>query len=78
MNNTIEYKGYTGNVEFSSRTLSLHGKVLGISTSITYEGSSVDEIKANFREAVDNYLNSCKEEGIEPEKPFEEDPISFP
>lgn len=70
MNNFIEYKGYTGSVQFSNRTLSLHGKILGITTSITYEGTSVEEITSDFRKAVDCYLSYCEEEGITPEKPF--------
>lgn len=70
MNNLLEYKGYTGNIQYSKKDNSLQGRLLGIKAVITYEGTSVDEVKADFREAVDIYLDYCKSEGITPEKPF--------
>ena len=39
-------------------------------TLIYYEGETVEEIKKDFEEAVDYYLNSCAERGIEPAKPY--------
>jgi predicted HicB family RNase H-like nuclease len=35
-----------------------------------FEGSSVKELKKAFHEAVDDYLETCKEMGREPQKPF--------
>jgi len=35
---------------------------------VTYEGSDVKSLKAAFREAVDDYLALCAEEGRAPEK----------
>lgn len=65
----LKYKGYTGSVEFSEEENCLFGKVQGLyGTLISYEGSSIDEIKADFQDAVDVYLESCRERGIEPEK----------
>jgi predicted HicB family RNase H-like nuclease len=37
---------------------------------INYEGKSVTSLKESFRDAVDDYLSLCTEEGREPEKPF--------
>lgn len=70
MNNTLTYKGYTGTVEVSEEDDCLFGKVLFIKSLLTYEGQSLDEIKADFRDAIDDYLELCKEKGWEPEKPF--------
>ena len=67
MNNTMEYKGYVGSVEFSENDGVLFGKVQGIRSLISYEGTSVSELVADFHEAVDDYLSLCKEEGTKPE-----------
>ncbi len=67
----LKYKGYTGSVEYSSADDCLHGKVLGLpGTLISYEGKSVDEIRRDFEGAVDDYLTSCSERGVDPAKPF--------
>ena len=41
--------------------------MLGIQSLVTYEGRTVEEIKAAFAEAVDDYLELCAQEGIKPE-----------
>ena len=67
MNNTIEYKGYIGSVEFSAQDQLLFGKVQGIRSLISYEGSTVRELVEDFHGAVDDYLALCEEEGTKPE-----------
>ena len=39
MNNTIQYKGYVGSVEFSEEDGIFYGKVMGIRSLISYEGA---------------------------------------
>lgn len=70
MNNTMEYKGYIGSVEFSEEDVVFHGKVQGIRALISYEGSTAKELVDDFHSAIDNYLDLCKEENIEPEKAY--------
>ena len=69
MNNYIKYKGYIGTVEYTAEDDVLHGKILGIRGLISYEGESLADIKKDFMDAVDDYLEMCEAEGIEPEKP---------
>ena len=66
----LEYKGYTGSIEYSKEDDLLYGKVLGINGLISYEGKTGKELENDFKEAVDTYLADCKNEGITPEKPF--------
>lgn len=68
----IRYKGYTGSVEYSEEDNCLFGKVqgLGKGTCILYEGNTIDELKTDFKDAVESYLESCKERGVEPKKPY--------
>ena len=67
MNNIIEYKGYIGSVEFSEPDIMLFGKVQGIRSLISYEGSSAQELVNDFHRAVDDYLAVCEAEKVEPE-----------
>lgn len=67
----LKYKGYIGSVEYSEEDNCLFGKVIGMSKDvITYEGSSINELKADFEAGVDTYLESCIFRGVEPRKAF--------
>ena len=70
MNNTIQYKGYVGSVEFSEDDGIFYGKVMGIRSLISYEGTNVKELLDDFHGAVDDYLETCRQEGREPEIAF--------
>lgn len=67
MNNTMEYKGYIGSVEFSESDGFFFGKVLGIRSLISYEGTNATELVSDFHGSVDDYLALCEEEGTTPE-----------
>lgn len=62
MNNTIQYKGYVGSVEFSEEDGIFYGKVMGIRSLISYEGESAKELLDDFHGAIDDYLETCKAE----------------
>ena len=70
MSNLLEYKGYYGTVEFSHADNVLFGKVLGIRSLLSYEGKSLDSLKDDFEDVIDDYLETCCENGIEPEKAY--------
>ena len=66
----LEYKGYNGSIEYSAEDNTLYGKVLGIKGLISYEGKTGAELEKDFKEAIDAYLEDCKEQKVNPEKPF--------
>ncbi len=70
MNNTMEYKGYLGSVEFSEADALFYGKVLGIRALISYEGQTARELLEDFHGAVDDYLALCEAEGTKPERAY--------
>jgi len=70
MNNTMEYKGYIGSVEFSEEDGIFHGKVQGIRALISYEGTTAQELVDDFHTAIDEYLELCEKENMEPEKAY--------
>ena len=66
----LQYKGYTGSIEYSPEDSLLYGKVLGIKGLISYEGETGKLLEEDFKEAIDTYLVDCKAAGKTPEKPF--------
>lgn len=68
--NTLKYKGYIGSVAFSEKDHIFFGKIEGIDGLVNFEGESVKELTDAFHEAVDDYIEYCKEEGIEPHKSY--------
>jgi len=70
MNDMMQYKDYVGSVHYSDEDQIFYGKVEYIRSLISFEGENVISLKANFEEAIDDYLALCHEKGIEPEKPF--------
>ena len=58
----MKYKGYIGSVEFSESDGIFFGKVQGIRSLISYEGTNVAELISDFHGAVDDYLAFCTED----------------
>jgi len=67
-NNTLTFKEYIGSINFSPEDNCLFGKVLGIEASITYEGTTPDELRQDFITGIEDYLQYCKDKNIEPQK----------
>lgn len=70
MKDMMSYKSYFGSVHYSDDDQVFHGKLEFLRALITYEGTNVQSLRKSFREAVDDYLELCKQENIKPEKPF--------
>jgi predicted HicB family RNase H-like nuclease len=70
MNDILEYKNYYATVHFSAEDEVFHGRIIGINDLVSFEGTTVPELKQAFHEAVEDYLATCKELGKEPEKTY--------
>src|SRR5262245_40074783 len=70
MSEILEYKTYYATVQFNAEDEVFHGKVIGINDLVSFEGTTVKELKKTFHEAVDDYLETCKELKKEPEKTY--------
>ncbi|MCL2378658.1 MAG: type II toxin-antitoxin system HicB family antitoxin [Defluviitaleaceae bacterium] len=70
INNLLEYNGYFGTVEYALDGNVFHGKVIGIDGLISYEGRDLDGLRQDFEGAIDEYFAMCKDEGLEPQKPY--------
>ena len=69
MKDLLKYKGYRGTVDFSDADNVFWGKVLGIKGLILYEGDDEQKLEEDFKGAINDYLEICKEKGVIPEKP---------
>lgn len=65
--NLLSHKGYYGSVELSVEDKIFFGKIEFIRDLVNYEGESAKEIEASFKEAVDDYLETCKQERRKPD-----------
>ena len=68
----IEYRGYIARIEFDDSADTFHGRVVnsGPYPVATFESTRAASLRAEFHQAVDEYLSLCAEVGIEPRKPF--------
>ena len=66
----MQYKGYVAAVEFDDSVGRLHGRVVnsGAYPIATFEATDVDGIRREFERSIDEYLASCREDGVEPRR----------
>lgn len=70
MSDLLTYKGYFGSAQYSAPDEVFHGKLEGIDDLVTYEATTVQELIQAFNEAVEDYLETCKQIGKEPNKTY--------
>lgn len=70
MSDLLTYKGYYGSARYSAADEVFYGKLEGIDDLVNYEGTSVQELIKAFHEAVEDYLETCKGIGKEPNKTY--------
>ena len=70
MKNAMTYKGYAAHVEYSDEDGCFVGHLTGISDVVGFHGETVAELRGAFTEAVEDYLETCKRMGREPQRPY--------
>lgn len=70
MKDLMKYKDYYGSVHFDDEDLLFYGKIEFIRALISYEATDAKGLKRAFEEAVNDYLQMCYVNKIEPEIPF--------
>ncbi len=66
----MQYKGYRGSVEVSLEDNVLYGSIQFIKDLVTYEAENLEQLRYEFELAVNDYLETCRQVGKEPEKEF--------
>ena len=70
MINSLNYQDYTATITYSAEDEVFFGKVIGLNDLILFEGTSVVELKQAFAEAIEDYLETCKNLGKSPDKAY--------
>jgi predicted HicB family RNase H-like nuclease len=66
----MRYGDYVARIDFEDESGLFHGRVVNLRDVVNFYGGSADELLAEFGRSVEEYLAVCKEEGIEPDKPY--------
>lgn len=66
----LKYKDYEGTAEINMDRFICRGKLLFISDLIIYEAANPTDLQKEFEEAVEEYIETCKVIGKEPQKPL--------
>ena len=64
----MHYKDYVGQVEFDDEASLFHGHVANISDVVTFQGTSVTELRAALADSVEDYLEFCAVRGEAPKR----------
>jgi len=66
----LSYREYLATVEISEEDRCLHGRIDFIEDLVTFEADSYPELVNAFHQSVDDYLDTCRTIGKDPDKPF--------
>jgi len=70
MNDILQYKGYYAEIHFSAEDEVFYGKLIGINDLVNFEADSVKGLKKAFKEAVEDYLETCQNLNKTPDKTY--------
>ena len=66
----MEYRAYIAKVEYDDSVGVLHGKAINAAPYpiVTFEASDVDGLMREFHISIDDYLDWCEKDGVEPHR----------
>ena len=70
MSNAMSYKGYSARVEYDDGDGIFTGRIAGIRDGVGFHADTVEGLREAFREAVEDYLETCAKIGKEPQRAY--------
>jgi predicted HicB family RNase H-like nuclease len=67
---TTTYEGYVATIESDEEAGLFHGEVINTRDVLTFQGRTLDELRAGFVDTIADYVEWCRERGKEPERPY--------
>lgn len=67
---TLTYKNFIGSAEVDVEVGICFGKILFINDVINYQSDTPKELQQEFEDAVEDYIETCREINKDPEKSF--------
>jgi predicted HicB family RNase H-like nuclease len=62
--------GYSARIEYDDADGIFFGRIAGIRDGVTFHAETVEDLRAAFREAVEDYVETCRKTGKEPQKAY--------
>ena len=66
----MRYKDYRAVIAYDEEDGIFVGEVFGISDSLNFHGTSVEELQKSFHDCIENYIEECRKLGKKPEKEY--------
>lgn len=70
MQSVMSYGGYAATIGYDDDDGVFHGRIAGIRDGVGFHADTVEGLRAAFREAVDDYIETCRKAGKNPQKPY--------
>ena len=69
MNTMMTYKEYSAHIDYDYEDQIYVGTIAGIRDGVGFHAEEAEALEPAFHEAVDDYVDTCKKIGKEPQKP---------
>lgn len=70
MTNAMTYGGYAARIKYDDEDGVFFGRIAGTRDGVTFHAADVESWRLAFREAVDDYVETCRSIGKEPQKAY--------
>jgi predicted HicB family RNase H-like nuclease len=67
---TMTRDGYVARIDLDEEAGLFHGEVVNTRDVLTFQGRTLDELRAAFADTIADYVDWCRERGKEPERPY--------
>jgi predicted HicB family RNase H-like nuclease len=66
----MHHDGYIATIELDEEAGLFHGEVINTRDVLTFQGRTLEELRAAFADTIADYMDWCRERGKEPECPY--------
>jgi predicted HicB family RNase H-like nuclease len=66
----MTYKDYSARIEYDDEDGIFTGQIAGIRDGVSFHADTVETLREAFREAVDDYIETCQRIGKAPQKAY--------
>ena len=70
MTNAMTYQGYNARIDYDDADGIFTGRIAGIRDGVGFHAETVDDLRAAFHEAVEDYLETCAKLGKPPQRAY--------
>jgi predicted HicB family RNase H-like nuclease len=70
MISTMTHNGYSARIDYDDDDRLFVGQIAGIRDGVGFHADTVEGLRAAFEEAVDDYIETCRKLGKEPQKAY--------